>query len=57
MGTVALASAYSLGNTGTYFSPWGWVMTLVKYCVLGNIYFVMLGVFAGGAALASLVWM
>lgn len=35
----------------------GWVMTLVKYCVLGNIYFVMLGVFAGGAALASLVWM
>ena len=35
----------------------GWPMTLLKFMVLGNVYFVLLGVFTAGAALAALVWM
>ena len=35
----------------------GWPMTLLKYCVLGVSYFVLLSLGAGFTVLASLVWM
>ena len=35
----------------------GWLMTLLKYCVLGVCYFVLLSLGAAFTMLASLVWM
>ena len=35
----------------------GWSMTLLKYCVLGTSYMILLGFAISATAIASLVWM
>jgi len=35
----------------------GWTMTLLKFCVLGTVYSILLSLAIAGAAAASLVWM
>jgi hypothetical protein len=34
----------------------GWMMTLLKYCVIGMCYFILLSLGVGATILASLVW-